>query len=268
VVAAGYAPVAAAPPAVLYGNSLQVIPTEEVTYRVRETHVKTGGLLPGEYEIRLKLGLWVDRRELKLRQEEYEGTPIVPVAARITDFSYQATRAGGERHELDGGQMRLSGRWGFLGENARFRGQWDTSRRRFRFGDFDLSRPSPRGDHLAGVWVPALIVDFPEYLKLEEGFSWGQVHEQAPRRLERLSYLQQWKVASVEKIDGDYRLTLAAECKAEPDEQGQRAVLKREIVYDTQRQLVRHATVAFETSGGAESETIKLTMELEEERQQ
>lgn len=263
--AAGQGLAAAPPPPVLDAKSLQVIPTKEVTYRIRETHLKTGGLLPGRYDFQLKLGLRLDRQELKLRQEQYEGTPIVPVAARIIDFHYTATRAGGQRHELDGSQLIHSGKWGYGGEDARFKGQWDTSRRRFKFGSSTLSRPSPRGAHLAGVWVPALVVDFPEKLKVEKGFSWGQVTEETPRRIERLSYLQQWKVAGVEEIDGGHRLTLTAECQAEPDEHGQRAVLNRQVVYDTRRKLVVRASVGFESSGGPESEKVELTMELEEE---
>ena len=262
---AGHGPVAAAASAELPGKSLTLIPDEMVTYRVRETHVKTGGLLPGKYEFCLKLGLWLDRRELKLNAERYEGTPIVPVTARITDFRYTALTAGGQRHELDGSQLEFSGRWGYRGEDARYKGRWDTSQRRFMFGSRTSSGPSPHGAHLTGVWVPALIVDFPEKLKVEKGFSWGQVTDQTPRRIERLSYLQQWKVAGVEEIDGGRRLTFVAECQAEPDELGQRAVLKRQVVYDTGRKLVVRATVGFESSGGPESETIELTMELEEE---
>ena len=60
-------------------------------------------------------------------------------------------------------------------------------------------------------------------------------------------------------------MTLAAECRAEPDERGQQAVLKRQVVYDTRRKLVVRASVVFETSGRPESEKVDLTMELEEE---
>lgn len=264
--AAGQGLAAAAPPPVLDRKSLQVIPTKEVTYRIRETHLKTGGLLPGRYEFQLKLGLWLDRQELKLRQEQYEGTPIVPVAARTIDFHYTATRAGAEPHELDGRQLRLPGRWGYATEDARFKGQWDTSRGRFRFGESDPSRPSPRGAHLAGVWVPALVVDFPERLKLQEGFSWGQAPKQIPRRLERLSYLQQWKVTGVEETGGGFRLTLAAQSEAQPDEHGKRAVLKRQVVYDTHRKLVVRAAVTYEAHGNQESETVQLLMELEDQQ--
>jgi len=262
---AGHGPAAAAP-VELPGKSLTLISDEMVTYRVLETHDKTGGLLPGKYEFRLKLGLWLGRRELKLNAQRYEGTPIVPVAAQITDFKYTAVRAGGQRHELDGSQLD-SGNWGFGhgGEDGRFKGQWDTSRRRFRFGGRTRSRPNPHDPHLTGVWVPALIVDFPEKLKVEKGFSWGQVAEETPRRIEQLSYLQQWKVAGVEEIDGGRRLALTAQCQAEPDEHGQRAVLKRQVVYDTRRKLVVRASVGFESSGGPESERVELTMELEEE---
>jgi len=262
---AGHGPAAAAAPVELPGKSLRLISDEMVTYRVRETHVKTGGLLPGKYEFRLKLGLWLDRRELKLNAERYEGTPIVPVAAQITDFQYTAVRARGQRHELDGSQLVHSGKWGYEGEDARVKGQWDTSRRRFMFGSPTLSRPNPHDPHLTGVWVPALMVDFPEKLTVEKGFSWGQVTEETPRRIERLSYLQQWKVAGVEEIDGGWRITLAAQCQAEPDEHGQQAVLKRQVVYDTRRKLVVRASVGFESSGGPESEKVELTMELEEE---
>ena len=262
---AGHGPAAAAAPVELPGKSLTLISDEMVTYRVRETHVKTGGLLPGKYEFHLKLGLWIDRRELKLNAKRYEGTPIVPVAARITDFQYTAIRAAGQRHELDGSQLEFSGRWGYRGEDARYKGRWDTSRRRFQFGSRTSSGPSPHEPQLTGVWVPALMVDFPEKLKVEEGFSWGQVNEETPRHIERLSYLQQWKVAGVEEIDGGRRLTLVAECQAEPDQLGQQAVLKRQVVYDTGRKLGVRASVGFESSGGPESETIELTMELDEE---
>ncbi len=73
-------------------------------------------------------------------------------------------------------------------------------------------------------------------------------------------------MTDVEKIDDGWRMTLASECEVEPDEQGQQAVLKRKVVYDTRRKLVVAATVSFETSGGAESEKVELTMELEEEQ--
>jgi len=263
---AGHGPAAAAP-VELPGKSLTLIPNEMVTYRVRETHVKTGGLLPGKYEFRLKLRLWLDRRELKLNAQRYAGTPIVPVTARITDFRYTALRAGGQRHELDSSHLAQSGNWGYRGKDTWFKGQWDTRRRRFRFGSPTSSRPNPHDPHLTGVWAPALMVDFPEKLKVEKGFSWGQVTDQTPRRIEQLSYLQQWKVAGVEEIDGGRRLTLTAECQAEPDEHGQRALLERQVVYDTRRKLVVHASVSFESSGGPESEKIELTMELDEEAQ-
>jgi len=255
----------AAPPGELAGESLTLIANDMVTYRVRETHVKTGGLLPGKYEFHLKLGLWLGRRELKLNAEKYEGSPILPVAAQITDFRYTALRPGGQRHELDGSQLVHSGKWGYEGKDARYKGQWDTSRRTFRFGSRTQSRPNPHDPHLTGVWVPALVLEFPEKLKVEKGFSWGGVADQTPRRIEQLSYLQQWKVAGVEEIDGGHRLTLVAECRAEPDEHGQRVVLKRQVVYDTRRKLVVRASVGFESSGGPESETIELTMELDEE---
>ena len=266
---AGHGAVAAAS-VELPGESLTLISNEMVTYRVRETHVKTGGLLPGEYEFRLKLGLWLDRRELKLNAERYAGTPILPVAAQITDFRYTAVRAGGERHEVVGSQLGSSvgwGGWGYQGEEAKFNGQWDTIRRRFRFGSPTTSTPHPHDPHLTGVWVPALIVDFPEKLKVEKGFSWGQVTEETPRRIERLSYLQRWTVAGVEVIDGAHRLTLTAECQAEPDELGQRTVLRRQVVYDTNRKLVVRAAVGFESRGGPESEKIELALELDEEAQ-
>jgi len=256
----------AAPPGELAGKDLPVIPEKKVTYRVCETHVKTGGILPGKCEFRLKLGLWLDRQELKVNAERYERTPIVPVVAQITDFRYTAFRAGGQRHDLDGSQLAQSGNWGYGGEDERFKGQWDTSRRRFRFGSPTLSRPHPHDPHLTGVWVPALIVDFPEKLKVEKGFSWGRVTEETPRRIERLSYLQQWTVAGVEEHDGGQRLTLVAECNAEPDESGQRASLKREVVYDVGRKLVVRATFAFETHADQESETIQLEMELDEQK--
>jgi hypothetical protein len=262
---AGYGPAAAAP-VELPGKSLRLIANKVVTYRVRETHVKTGGLLPGEYEFRLKLDLWINRQELYTRKEEYEGKPIVPLVAETIDFQYTAIRAGGQRHELDGRQLRRSGNGGYGAEDARFKGKWDTSRKRFRSGGSDPSRPGPRGAHLAGVWVPALMVDFPEKLKLEKGFSWGQAPEEMPRRLERLAYLQQWRITGVEEIEGGWRMTLAAECEAEPDEHGQRAGLKRQVVYDTRKQLVVQASVAFETSGGPEAEEVELTMELEEQK--
>jgi len=250
-------------------KSLPAIPAKQATYRVRETRVKTGGLLPGKYTFGCLLRLGIDVRELKHHPEKYEGTPLVPLVLQIVDFRYTGIRSGGERHELGRRAVRLSGPRGWAGSDQGYRGLWDTRRERFKIGEGNYlgSRATPRTVHLAGVWVPALVVAFPEKLKLEQGFSWGRPSPEPPRRLEQLCYLQQWKVAGVEKVDGGFRLTLAAECKAEPDEQGRRSVLKRQVVYDTGRKLVVRATVAFETHAEKQSEKVHVVMELEEGKQ-
>ncbi len=263
--AAGSAPAAATAPGELPKESLPSIPAKQATYRVRETHVKTGGLLPGKYTFGCSVKLCIDARELKHHPEKYEGTPLVPLVLHIVDFRYTGIRSGGERHELGRRPVRLSGPRGWVGSDQEYRGLWDTRRERFKIGEGNYlgSHPTPRTVHLAGVWVPALVVAFPETLKVEQGFSWGPPPE-PPRRLEQLCYLQQWKVAGVEKVDGGFRLTLAAECKTDPDENGRRSVLKRQVVYDTGRKLVVRATVEFETHAEKQSEKVHVVMELEE----
>lgn len=268
--AAGYGLASAAAPGELPGESLPAIPAKQATYRVRETRVKTGGPLPGKYSFGCGVKLSVDARELKHNPEQYEGTPIVPLALQVVDFRYTGIRSGGETHEVSNRLVRLSGARGYVGGDQKYTGRWDTSLGRFKIseGNYSGSRATPRSGHLAGVWVPALVVTFPEKLKVEQGFSWGAPPSETPRRLEQLCLLQQWKVAGVEKVDGGFRLTLAAECKAEPDENGQRSVLKRQVVYDTGRKLVVRATVEFESHDEEKSEKVHVVMELEEGKQE
>lgn len=267
--AAGGALAAAGAPLELPGKSLPSISTEQATYRVRETRVKTGGPLPGKYTFTCSVKLSVDARDLKHHPEQYEGTLLVPLVLQIVGFRYTGVRSGGEKHELSNRLVRLSGAPGYVGGDQEYRGLWDTRQERFKIseGNYLGSRPTPRSVHLAGVWVPALVVTFPEKVEVEQGFSWGQPPPEMPRRIEQLCYLQQWKVAGVEKVDGGFRLTLAAECKAEPDENGRRSVLKRQVVYDTGRKLVVRATVEFEAREGKRSENVDVVMELEEGKQ-
>jgi hypothetical protein len=267
--AAGSALTLAEAPIELSGESLPAIPTKRATYRVREIHTKTGGPLPGKYTFDCSLNLCIGARELKHHPEQYEGTPLVPLVLQIADFRYTGIRAGGERHEVNSRSVRLSGPRGWAGGDQGYRGLWDIRQERFKIseGNYLGSRPTPRSVHLAGVWVPALVVMFPETLKVEQGFSWGRQPPEAPRRLEQLCYLQQWTVAGIEKVDDGFRLTLAAEYKAEPDERGRRSMLKRQVVYDTARKLVVRAKVEFEAREEERSEKVHLVMELEEAQQ-
>ena len=63
-------------------------------------------------------------------------------------------------------------------------------------------------------------------------------------------------MVGVEETDDGLRLTLAAERRAEPDEAGRAAVLRRRVVYDTGRKLAVSADVVFESNAGPESEKI------------
>ena len=250
----------------LPGKTLRLIPDNGVSYRVRESHVKTGGVLPGEYAFQLKLRLSMDGQEFKVHREKYEGTSILPMQACISDFRYKAVRADGQQHELTGREMTVPP-W-VRGESRQMtlQGRWDTRQGRFKFSEVIGMEPDALAVHLAGVWAPALVVDFPERLKIEKGFSWGRQPQEVPRCLQQLSYLQQWTLTGSEESEGGVRLQLAAECGAGANERGPQVALKRRIVYDTRVRLVTDAVVTFESRDAEESEKVELVMELEKER--
>ena len=264
----------AATPRVLDGNALKLVGRDEATYAVRQTLVKTGGLLPGQYTFTFKLRLSIDAPELKRNAAWYQGRPVLPLRAWIDDLAYTAIKPSGERHEdlpihgltygpdfvdTRGRRIRVKRPPKVL-PSLLYEGRWDTQHCTFKFEPNSGRSHSAWAFSLAGVWVPALVVQFPERMKAVEGFSWGERPKAPPRHLEHVCLLQRWRVAGVEEKDGRLLLTLTAESRAAAAKDGPRCSMSREVVYDAARRCVVRAKVDFQTHDAPETTKASLVL--------
>jgi len=244
---------AAEPPRSLDGAALTALTKDAVTYAVRETYLKKGGALAGEYQIALTLQVGLDGRELAENRWRFEDTDVLPIRGRIIDYTYTASRDGGARHVVKNHEHRRFCAW--------FQGRWDTAQDVFMCAQSIGMQPGYGGVHLSTVWVPALVVRFPARVTLEKGFAWGKRPQPPPRALEQLSALQQWTLTGWEAKGDGLRLTLSARSDAPPDEAGERCTLTRSVVYDTGLGRVVRSETTFERQGGPEPERVALVME-------
>jgi len=239
-------------PRELDGRKLGVIPRHQVTYTVKQEHVRNGGRFPGRFVLTADLMICVDSKRLKLAPNKLQGRSALPVVACVTNFDHARVDSTGK--ERSGTLPSIYSRL-----------KWDekTGDIQFHGGVYSCS---PSGSsvlepivelHTLNAWLAALDVRFPRKLALRKGFTWGDPPKQTPTRHEDVSYLQHWTLAGFEEDKGRGLLRLTA---ATTDGKGHS--MRREVRYDTGRKLVVRAAVIFERKDQTSAEKVSVTIEL------